>query len=272
MTDAANPLYPSVGRPPMRAWLPLLLALLAVVGDAAAVSLTEIASDGRVVRLYVDGPKGRMESSAAQGYMLVDDSADTLLMVMPDKNQAMDMSRFLKNTQAEPGPKTYFKPRGGGPTIAGYPTRRYDYRVGDQPCGTLFASKQALKDSGAEVLVQAMERVAAGRKALAMASTGPCDRGRGNIAKVVASLGLPMRIVDAGGRVDSEVRRVVVNAPPPAGGFGLPAGIRVRNISEEQAALAGKMGHLLQKMETSGKVSPQMQDMIRRARERYLDR
>jgi hypothetical protein len=258
--------------------IPLRLIAVLLAGlslNAAAVSLTEITANGQTTRLYVQGDKGRIEGSGDSGYVLIDDRADTLIMVMPAQRKAMDMSRFLKNAASSPGPKTRFKPKGKGPTIAGYPPKRYDYSVAGEVCGTLYVSKKALADSGAVVLMQAMERMGAGRRALSMGEQNPCARGRGNVSKVIASLGLPMRIVDKTGRVDSEVTKVDTRATLPANAFEIPAGVKVQDAAKLQA-MAQKyqpeIEAMMKKAEESGRLSPQMLEKMQRAKARYLNR
>jgi len=239
--------------------------------NVAAVSLTEISSGGDVAKLYVDGGKGRMDGGS-DGYVLVDSKAGKLYVVAEQHGQALDMSSYLKKAPSRPGPKTRFKPAGNGPDIAGYATRRYDISVGGTPCGSVYTSKKALADSGAMVLVQAMERLASRTRAAEGGDSG-CGRGRDNIAKVIASLGMPMRISAQGGRVDSEVISINTHASLPASAFELPPGIRVRDGAQLEA-MAKKyqpqIDSMMEQAEQSGSVSPAMMDKLRRARERYL--
>jgi hypothetical protein len=251
----------------------LIIVLLAAVMSmpAAAISLTEISSHGQHVQLYVDGSKGRMDGGS-DGYMLVNSQTNKLYLVAPDHDQALDMSSYLGKAAARPGAKTRFKPAGNGPTIAGYATKRYDYSVGGQLCGSVYTSKQALTVSGAKTLVQAMERIGARARA-ANDDAESCGRGRDNVVKVIASLGMPMRITDANGKVDSEVVKISTNVSPPAGGFELPAGIKVRDGAQIEAMAqkyAPQIDSMMQKAEESGQVSSETMDKLRRARDKYL--
>lgn len=249
----------------------LVLLLAGASLGASATSLTEIEANGHRTQLFVDGSKGRMDGVEG-GYMLVNSQTNKLYLVAPKHGQAVDISSYLGKAAARPGAKTRFKPAGNGPSIAGYATKRYNYTVGEQFCGSVYTSKQALADSGAKVLVQAMERIGA-RSRAANGDAGSCGRGRDNVVKVIASLGLPMRITASNGTVESEVVRVDTNARPPAGGFELPAGIKVRDGAQIEA-MAKKYGpqidSMMQKAEESGQLSPQMMDKLRRAKAKYL--
>ena len=250
----------------------IAIALLLVTASlsAAATSLTEIDSFGQMIKLYVDGSKGRMDGGS-EGYMLVNSQARKLYMVAPKQGQALDMSSYLGRAPARAGAKTRFKGAGDGPTIAGYATKRYDFSVGGQLCGSVYTSKQALADSGAEVLAQAMERI--GARARASNNADACSRGRDNVAKIISSLGMPMRITDRNGAVDSEVVKITTNVPPPAGGYDLPAGITVRDGAQIEAMAqkyAPQVESMMQKAEESGQLSPEMMDKLRRAKARYL--
>jgi len=235
----------------------LLIGSIAV--GASAASLTEIKANGHLAKLYVDGSKGRMETGDA-GYILVDSRKHKLYMVVPKQGQAVDMSSYLKKAAARPGAKTSFKPAGNGPTIAGYTTKRYDFKVGGQPCGSVYASKKALSDSGAKVLVQAMERIAAQARERMGDGGGTCGRGRDNVVKVIASIGMPMRITNKQGGVDSEVVKIAGNASLPAGAFDLPAGIKVRDGAQIESMLK----------QAQESLSPDMMDKLREARKKYM--
>jgi len=248
------------------------LILVSLSLNAIAVSLTEIQSNGHTARLYVDGNKGRMDGGD-EGYMLVDSNTHKLYMVAEKHGQALDLSSYLDKAPARAGAKTSFKPAGNGPSIAGYATKHYIYSVGGQPCGSLYTSKQALADSGAQVLVQAMERLAARSRAINGDGGKGCGRGRDNIAKVIASLGMPMRISDNNGTVDSEVISINTQARLPASAFDLPAGIQVRDGAQIEA-MANKyrpqIDSMMEQAEQSGQLSPQMMDKLRRAKARWM--
>ena len=208
-------------------------------------------------RLYRDGPAARMEMPGERGLVLIDSSRQTLFVVMPEQRLALDLSDTLKNDEAAAGSpvNATFSKEGGGPTIAGYRTYRYSYAVEGTRCGTVFASKEALEHAGMQDLFAMMERMASQAQAVASAfvsSADPCQQADHKLGQKVQSVGAPMRVLDPGGTVVSEITRIDRNAALPPDAFVIPAGYRVQNASQMLQLLPGAQ-QLIEQMQQRAK-------------------
>ncbi len=207
------------------------LALIATSGQAA--TLIEVKSPEGQSQVWRDGPMSRMDTG--DGYMVVDSVAQTLFIVMPKERRVMDMSDLLRSPGASGAGhavKVDFKKQGGGPRIAGYPTTRYSFSANGTACGNVAASPQALKDAGLQETLEMMQRMAARADALMSAfnnKADPCQRAGTQLSQHAATLGVPMRITDAGGRLVTEIVRIDKNASLPPNAFAIPAGYQVVN-------------------------------------------
>jgi hypothetical protein len=210
-----------------------LLALFA--GNASAATMLEIKSDEGKTRVYKDGSHSRMESG--DGYMIIDSKAETLFVVMPGERRAIDMSSALK-TQASSSGKPVdidFRKQNAGPRIAGYKTHKYDYIADGEHCGSLFASADALNDTGLEDTFEMMERMAARADAMLAAFSNdrdPCERADSQFARYLKEIGIPMRIQAANGKLVSEIIRIEKNARLPPNAFVVPAGYQVQDAGQ----------------------------------------
>lgn len=258
---------------PVRLTLMLSAAALATATlslGAIAASMVEIRSDGDITKIYIDGKQGRMEPGRDEGYILVDQATGKVVMVMPSEGRAMDMSGMLKQSGGA-APGASLTPAGNGPTIAGYSTKRFKYTVAGQQCGTVYVSRDALRDSGAGFFMDVMARMADSASAFT-AAADPCDRGAGALPKALKEQGLPMRVEDASGRLESEVTRVDRNATLPPNAFGMPEGVQVQDAAAMQSAMrqhASQMETMMQQMEQSGQMPPELLEQMRKAREQY---
>lgn len=247
----------------------LTTLLLVSAGPTAAATLIEVKSSEGLTRIYTEGSKARMESGR-DGYMIVDNQAKTLLVVMPAERRVMDMSDALQG----PDPQTSgdaidikFNKEGNGPRIAGYPTTRYSYSANGQPCGSLLASRQALEDSGLDSAFKMMERMASRADAMRMAfnsNTPPCERAGTQFSRHVKKIGVPMRITAGNGQLVSEITRIDTGAKLPANAFTVPAGYQVQDTGK----MMREAQQMMQQMQQSGQMSPEAMEQLRRMQQR----
>ena len=235
----------------------ILVVSVFALGSAQAATLVEVKHAEGLSRLYREGPAARMEMPGERGFVLMDSSRQTLFVVMPEQRMALDLSDTLNSdaSRADSPVNATFSKEGGGPTIAGYRTYRYSYTVQGTRCGTVFASKEALEHAGMQDLFAMMERMASQAQAVASAfvsSTDPCQQADHKLAKKVQSVGAPMRVLDPGGAVVSEITRIDRNAALPPNAFAIPAGYRVQNASQMLQLLPGAQ-QLMQQIQQRAK-------------------
>jgi len=227
------------------------------LSSAQAATLVEVKHAEGLSRLYREGPAARMEMPGERGFVLMDTSQQTLFVVMPEQRMALDLSDTLKADAPGAGSpvNATFSKEGGGPTIAGYRTYRYSYTVEGTRCGTVFASKEALEHAGMQDLFAMMERMAGQAQAVASAftsNTDPCQQADHKLGEKVQSVGAPMRVLDPGGAVVSEITRIDRNAALPPNAFAIPAGYRVQNASQMLQLLPGAQ-QLIEQMQQRAK-------------------
>jgi hypothetical protein len=214
-----------------------LAACALTLGSAQAATLVEVKHAEGLSRIYREGPAARMEMPGQESFVLIDTRKQSLFVVMPEQRMALDMSDTLKTDASGSGSpvNASFEKEGGGPTIAGYRTYRYSYSVEGKRCGSLFASPEALEHAGMQDLFAMMERMTAQAQAVISAfntSTDPCQQADHKLGEKVQSVGAPMRVLDPGGKLVSEITRIDRNASLPANAFALPEGYRVQNAAQ----------------------------------------
>lgn len=249
----------------------LLLSTLLLLSSSltAAATLVEVKSSEGQTRIYTDGQRARMETGK-DGYMIVDNKAQSLFVVMPNEQRVMDMSQALQG----PGPGASAAPidirfdkQGSGPRIAGYPTTRYNYSANGQSCGTLLASRQALEDTGLDSAFEMMERMASRADAMRMAfnsNTPPCERAGTQFSTHVRKIGVPMRITAGNGQLVSEITRIDQNAKLPPNAFTVPAGYQVQDTGQ----MMRDAQQMMQQMQQSGQLPPGAMEQLRRMQQR----
>lgn len=238
-----------------------LLTLIA--SNTLAATMLEIRSDEGVTKVYKDGSHSRMESG--DSYMVIDSSAETLFVVMPNERRAIDMSNALKTTasgNSEPV-SINFKKKNAGPRIAGYRTLKYDYIADGKHCGSLFASADALEDTGLGDTFEMMQRMAAKADALMVAFTSnpdPCKRADNQFARYLKKIGIPMRIQSGNGKLVSEIVRIEKNAKLPPNAFSVPAGYQVQDAGK----MMQRMPDMQEMMPQGGRLPPEALERLQR--------
>jgi hypothetical protein len=198
----------------------------------AATLIEYVESEGETMKIWFQGAKMRMEAEGA--YVLMDWESKKMYVVSPEEGMAMDMSHVMaaqpKGGGGDGKPKAVVSKVGDGPEIAGYDTVHYTISVEGEHCQDIYASKKAYKDLNAEDLFDRIQRLSdTDMEGMDQWST-PCDYADQGLD--FAELGFPMRTeyVQRGG--SDEVQRIVLDADQPDGGFDVPAGLEVMDMSQ----------------------------------------
>lgn len=247
----------------------LFYALIASAGHALSATLIEVKTDAGMTKIYTDGSRSRIDSGK-DGYMIVDNNAQTLFVVMPAERRVMDMSQVLRtptSTGSNKPVKIAFNKSGSGPRIAGYPTVRYSYSADGHQCGTILASKQALEDTGLDDAFKTMEKMASRADAMMMTfnkNTDPCQRADTQFSGHVKNIGVPMRVTSAKGQLISEITRIDKKAKLPPNAFTIPAGYQVHDTGQ----MMQNAQKMMQQMQQSGQISPEALQQLRQMQQR----
>ncbi len=244
--------------------LPLVFCLLG--NTAIAATLIEVASENAgQTQVMMEGSKSRIDMGERQGYMLIDYKKQTMFAVIPEKRQILDMSGDMPSLGGKPVPKIKIElvSNGSGPMIAGYSTKKFTLKAEGKVCGTLFGSKAAMETTGIDKLFESMKTMAEKQRAAIggyAAMLDVCTRANMDFASQGEKVGVPMRMLDANGKVTSEIKSIKTNASLPANAFVLPKGYKTTTMAEQMNRAKQGMG---QGMNNSQGQMPDMQQMMK---------
>ena len=227
--------------------LVLLLSSAAAFADVQLVvrdyrgNDTEISSNGR---------QARMQSAQVPGYALVDYERAEFLVIDPARNEAIRMRLDVDNAiDGSPGLEIMLDDQGPGAKIAGYSTRLYRIIANGQACGLVHASKQLLQNSQIRQLfesMRAMQRGVGGIASGLVAILPVCQRASLQVSDAMGSSGVPLKVVDSGGEVVSEVVSIRTGISIAQSAYSLPQGMNVVSAEEQMQQATQEMQQLQQ--------------------------
>lgn len=261
--------------------LPLIFCFFSsAVMAATLIDVTN--EDGGQTQVMMDGNKSRLNMGEGEGYVLIDYSKQSMLVVIPEKKQILDMSGDMPSMGGRPAPrlKTELVSNGNGPTIAGYSTKKYMLKAEGKVCGTLFGSKAAMETTGIARLFESMKTMAEKQRAAMggyAAMIDVCTRANMEFASQGQRVGVPMRMLDARGKITSEIKSIKTNVSLPANAFAIPQGYKTVTMSDQMKGVsqavskaqkqAPNMQQMMQQMQQSGRVPPEAMEQMKRYQE-----
>lgn len=242
---------------------------------------------GQQTQFLSDGKMGRMNSAGDTTYMIVDYADQSIKVVMPGRKQVLDLggempALGLGGTPPEKVALTV-KEVGDGPEIAGYETQEFRLSVGNESCGTVLASKEALEDTGLDQMFRILQKVAE-KTSRAMAGLQPnvsaCERAKTNTADHIEQMGAPLRSLDQKGNLEVEVTKIQTNVTLPPDTFVLPPEYKVISAAEKMKQVESQirsgvekkmpeMQKMLEKMQKSGKMTPEAAEQMKQMMKNY---
>lgn len=238
----------------------------------ADVKLVTRDFSGKSSTVYSNGQQSRIESAQMPGYAIVDHGSGEFLVV--DESRKEIISLKLAGQAATGGSQlsVSLEDRGGGQKIAGYLTRKYQIIANGERCGTVYTSKKLLEISelrGVFESLRGLQNLARGMTGGISGMLPVCQRANFELADAMASSGAPMRVLDAAGKVISEVVSVDPDTPVAAGSYMVPAGMKVVSMDEKMNQAAQQMqnmpdmNELMQQLQKSGgEMTPEMQQQM----------
>lgn len=207
---------------------------LAYSATLNAATLIEMADDGEVMKMWLEGTKLRQDAEG--GYVIMDWDAGKWYFVNLDGGMVIDLSHMLSAKSGTGGPGqgvdgASVDKVGGGPTIAGYDTVHYEISIDGEPCQDIFVSTKAMRDIGSNDVFERLQSMDQDDdEDMDFGYGSPCDQA--DQAYDLSKLGFPMRIEETESGEVFEVRRIEVDAKLPDGGFELPAGMQIMDMSQ----------------------------------------
>ncbi len=230
----------------LRRFTPLCLltavALIATTAQAG-VTIESASADGTQGRVLISGDKARVETGRQDFWLLLDFATGSILAVNDADRIAMDMRspipqrREHGDMQLEaPKLRVRLERRNNGPTIAGYRTVHYRVTVDGRHCYDEYLAPDALADDGIRRFVAAMSQGSDNEpQRVLIQLTAPeriCEAADDLIDDHYPVSGIPLRTLDADGRVVQEITRITFDEVHAAALFELPAGYPVLTRAE----------------------------------------
>jgi len=266
------------------------LALLLCALTATADTVIEFKYKDTLSQFLTNGRMARINSRGSDDYLIVNFKTSTVYNVITKDKQITNLSSLVPSITGLTMPQTRLdiKALGPGPVIAGYKTKRYRLSTGDENCGILFASKDAVTGSVIEHMFGALKTLAdshlesMGGFALVLPV---CDLAKIRLAEKLQHIGAPMRVLDIDGNIDSEITKIIKQAGVDPNDYAFPPNYRKvsmderidhilsRNTeTESKPRSRAEIRRKMQELQMSGRLTPEQQEQLKRYREMLRQR
>jgi hypothetical protein len=251
----------------MKAATPIiaLACLFAPTADADVV--IEFKNQGKQSQFLSNGKMARINTRGTDDYMIVNFDQNAIYSVISGQNQVNNLSDSLPaiGGSSPPQIKLRLRPLGKGPAIAGYPTTRYRMSANGEYCGSVYASKEALKGSAIEEMFDTLKAMADSH----MQSLGgfaalipDCQLAQMKLTDKLQEVGAPMRMTNKDGEIDSEITKILKKASVEAEYYALPTHYQLAATDKEitnadkQRQADNTQKHRSEKQRSARAVSP----------------
>ncbi|MGD8934110.1 MAG: hypothetical protein PVF35_04980 [Gammaproteobacteria bacterium] len=256
--------------------------VILLVSTAHADTVIEFINTDSKSQFLTNGKMARINTRGKDDYMLVDFDKNTIYAVSPDNRQIINISNSIPSISGLEPPtlRLSITPEGNGPKIAGYSTTRYRFSANGEYCGSIFASRDALKGTAIENMFNTMKKMADNHKQSLggfAAAIPVCQLARIDLAEKLPEIGAPMRTIDKDGEIDTEVTMILKNADVETHYYAFPADYKMVAMGEQtgnaqkaesqtdnQRRNMPEMQRLMEDMRRSGRVPPETMEQMRR--------
>jgi hypothetical protein len=257
----------------------LALVLPVLAGGAIADVQFEIKdSGGQTSHVSSNGSRSRIDNAGMPGYAIVDHAGGEFLMV--DSARREIMVTTLGDRGVMVGGEAIsvkLEDQGGGQQIAGYATRKYRFVANGEDCGTIYGSRKLMQNDRVRAMLDAMQGLQNISRSMTAGLSGMvplCQRAKLHLSGVMESAGVPMRVLDAGGRTLSEIVSVDTDKKLPADFYQLPAGMNRVDMDAKMNEAAREMqkmpdmNQIMEQMKQGGaQMTPEMQQQMQQQME-----
>jgi hypothetical protein len=261
------------------------LAFLLTSSPASADTVIEFKYSDTTSQFLTNGNMARINSRGTQDYKLVNFKTGTIYSVTAGDKQITNLSSSIPTISGVklPSIRLDIKPAGMGPVIAGYNTNKYRLSANGENCGTVYASKDAIKGSAIENMFGTLKSMAdshleslGGFAALIPA----CQLARIQLVEKLQYIGAPMRVLDKEGKTDTEITSIVKNAGVEPHYYSFPANYRKVSMDEKIDQVLSsstqtepnpknkaELRRMMRDLQRSGKMTPEAREQMRHYRE-----
>jgi len=230
-----------------------LTALTLFINAFADVQITVKDGFGGNSTFSSNGQLVRIDGQKMDGFIVIDYASGDFFMVDSKQGEVKQASLDqIDATQGAAPLSITLENKGGGPKIAGYLTRKFEMIVSGEGCGTVYASSKLLQNKDVRAIFESMRNMQefSSRIMGGMSGIMPvCQRANMQLADVIESSGAPLRVVDKGGKMLSEVLTVVTDKKYAADHYALPAGMKVVDMTEQMNQATQQTQQMKQMME-----------------------
>ena len=230
-----------------------LTALTLFINAFADVQITVKDGFGGNSTFSSNGQLVRIDGQKIDGFIVIDYASGDFFMVDSKQGEVKQASLDqIDATQGAAPLSITIEDKGDGPKIAGYLTRKFEMIVSGEGCGTVYASSKLLQNRDVRAIFESMRNMQefSSRIMGGMSGIMPvCQRANMQLADVIESSGAPLRVVNKGGKMLSEVLTVVTDKKYAADHYALPAGMKVVDMTEQMNQAAQQTQQMKQMME-----------------------
>lgn len=214
-----------------------LISLFSLSFYCHAATLIEMRSpDGAISKFWISEKMARMSGDDSDGFMLVDFAQGKQYSIDHAEKLIVDVTAGMME-ETPPTPESSAKPVqvsieevGAGDLVAGYKTVKYAVKADNVLCSYELLSKELSDNNDIKRLVTYMHQSSLADQPLG--DVEPCFKAEQALEGKYATLGVPLRSIDANGVVVSETLSVKINVTAPANTFTFPAGYRQATLQE----------------------------------------
>jgi len=232
-------------------------------GVLADVQITIKGDKGLTSTFSSNGKMAHIKDKEMPGYVVIDHASGEFNMIDTERGEIM-RTRIDKGGLAANDSKVSvkLKDKGGGQKIAGYSTRKFEWIANGESCGTIFASSQLLKNNHVRAIIESMRSMQQFSRSMGGGMRGimsVCDQADMQLADVIDSSGVPMRVIDQNGNLVSEVLAVDTNKKFAASHYTLPSGMKVVDMSDKMNQATQETQQMMGDMPNMGELMKQIQ-------------
>ncbi len=255
-----------------------LIALISTFLSASALADVQLSikdGSGGLSTISSDGMVVRIDDKKRPGYVIIDYAQKQLLMVDSGRGKVMVTNLDRKGPGAAGEIKLRLKKLGGGQRIAGYNTKKYKLIADGQNCGTVYASKKLMRNSGVQAMfesMRSMQNMARGMAAKVGSMLSLCQRANMQLADVVETNGAPLKVLDDKGALISEVLSVDTDKQIPSSYYDVPAGMarvdmdkqlnQAMQQTQQMMENMPDMNEMMQQMQSGGQMNEQVKQQM----------
>ena len=240
------------------------LVSLALFANATAdVQMTVKDGLGDSSTFSSNGQLVRIDGQQVAGFIIIDYASGEFFMVDSKRNEIMKTSLGqVDATNGDAALSVSLKDKGGGQKIAGYLTQKYELIADGEGCGLIYTSKQLLENKDVRAIFESLRNMQQFSRRMMGAMSGilsVCQRANMQSADAIESSGAPLRVVDNGGKLISEVLAIDTDKKIDSNHYALPSGMEVVDMSDKMNQAAQQTQQMMENMPDMNELMEQMQ-------------